>query len=206
MSYFDSTKAPYIDDNSGALVRYRKPALASFGDLFDNDVMEFDSTKFPGICKPANKETLDVVVKFQKQLNRVAQAKGFTKIGPDGDIGPGTLALFRQVQSASSGTVEGNGQSCTGIANQSLPDISLEVEALADVLGAPTTVSGPAPATPPSFVNKQGGLTINPTAGAGSILDVVKGMSTPMKVAMGGITLGIGYLLFTGVSKSKKRK
>lgn len=205
MSYYNSTKAPYIDDRSNALTKYGRP-LSGFGGLFDDgSEIAFDSTKFPGICKPANKETLDVVVKFQNQLNRVAHAKGFTKIGADGDIGPGTLALFRQVQSASSGTVSGNGQSCVGIANSSLPDILVEVEALADVLGAPSTVTGPRPATTPSFVNNQGGLTANPNAGAGSILDVFTKMSTPMKVAGVGIAAGIGFLLFTG-AKTKKRK
>lgn len=203
MSYYNSTKAPYIDDRSNALTKYGRPLSGLFD---DGSEIAFDSTKFPGICKPANKETLDVVVKFQKQLNRVAHAKGFTKIGPDGDIGPGTLALFRQVQSASSGTVSGNGQSCGGIANASLPDISLEVEALADVLGAPATITSPKPASPPSFVNNQGGLTVNPNAGAASVLDVFTKMSTPMKLAGVGIAAGIGFLLLVPMKKSKKRK
>ncbi len=73
----------------------------------------FNSTKYPGTCKPIDAATLAFVMDFQRQLNRVAQKLNFPKIAPDGSIGPATLALFRLVQAASNQPQYAGGGSST---------------------------------------------------------------------------------------------
>lgn len=197
----------YVPSNKIVTSRRRPRAMGALGGVFDFDdpTLTFNSTKFPGICKPMDKATLDVVVIFQNNLNRVAQMKGFSKIAPDGDIGPATLALFRSVQAASGGSVAGNGSSCVGI-GPDLNDINRQVAALADSLGAPAKVSGPAPIAPPSFVTPTGQTVAVPNAGAGSIFDVVKNMSTPMKLTLAGLGVGIGYFAFFATNRARRAR
>lgn len=67
-----------------------------------------DFTSTGGVCKAKNFPALAMAQEFQAQLNRVAHAKGYSKIAVDGALGPGTMALFRLVQTASSGSVMGD--------------------------------------------------------------------------------------------------
>ena len=153
----------------------------------------------PGICKPGDKNTLFLVTGFQKQLNRVAEVKGIAKIGVDGDLGPRTLALFRQVQSLAGGTISGDGSSCAGLA-ETLPQIGVQVASFADSLGAPARTSSP-PAPTPTFVSQATGQEVKvPQAGA-SVSDMFMGMSTTMKVAFVGILGGIGYFAYQALGK-----
>lgn len=150
-----------------------------------------------GVCKPQNFPALAAVREFQRQMNRVAQVKGWSKIADDGAVGPGTLALFRLVQSAAGGSVMGDASSCMGVA----PDVDVlgqQIKAYADSLGAPATVAGPIKLAPPSILTKGGQTVVAPDAGiAGSLAT----LSSVEKVALVGLAGGIGYMLLT-----KKRR
>ncbi len=148
---------------SKAMIRSRPGALGSWIDDFINFIKTqkpdpsdnvtqtatggtstsaADFTSVGGVCKPQNFPALDAVREFQRQLNRVAQVKKLAKTTVDGSIGAGTLGLFRQVQSSSSGSVMGDPSTCMGVA----PDVDVlaaQVKDLADTLGAPATVSAP---------------------------------------------------------------
>jgi hypothetical protein len=152
----------------------------------------------PGICKPGDKNTLFTVTGFQKQLNRVADIKGIAKIGVDGDLGPKTLGLFRQVQSLAGGQISGDGSTCAGL-TESLPVIAVQVAQFADSLGAPARTSSP-PAPTPTFISQATGQEVKvPQAGA-SVADMFMGMSTPMKVAFAGVLGGIGYFAYRAMA------
>lgn len=170
--------------------------------------MAFNTTKVPGVCKPANKETLVVVTNLQKQMNRVAQVKGFSKIGVDGDIGAGTLGLFRKVQAAFPDKISGDASSCSALTANSLfggiDQIASQVQAVADGLGAPSQVSGGFSIKTPSFVTPSGREVAVPGAG-GSLIDAFRGMGTPMMLTFGGIMAGIGYFVFFDKPKRKGR-
>lgn len=156
-----------------------------------------------GVCKPADKNTLLMVTGFQKQLNRVAQAKGLSKIGVDGDIGPGTQGLYASVVQASGGAVP-SGSLC----GNDLPGIAVSVQSFADSLGAPVVASSP-PAKTPSFVNPTTGIETKVPAAGASIGDMFKGMSTPLKLTFVGILGGIGYFVFLekrGGARAKGRR
>lgn len=160
-----------------------------------------DFTTVGGVCKPRNFPALDAVRVFQRQLNRVAQVKGFSKIVVDGAVGPGTLALFRQVQSVGKGSVMGDPSTCTGVA----PDVDVlaaQVKDLADTLGAPAQVSGPVAIATPTILTKSNKVVIAPDAGAG-LLGAVASMSGIEKVALVGVAGAIGYLLIHGKKRRK---
>ncbi len=156
-----------------------------------------------GICKPRNVPALEAVRELQRQMNRVAQMKGFGKTAVDGAVGPGTLALFRQVQSVASGSVMGDPSSCMTVA----PDadvLAAQIRAVADSLGAPTLVSGPVALTVPTIVTASGKVVAPPVADAG-ILASIASMPPIQKVALAGVAGGIGYLLFTQAKKRRRR-
>ena len=67
--------------------------LPTMGDLAEP--ISFNNTKYPGVCKPTNGTTLQLVYDLQNQCNRIAKMKGGKIIAPDGDIGPATLAAAR---------------------------------------------------------------------------------------------------------------
>jgi hypothetical protein len=160
-----------------------------------------DFTNMSGVCKPANFPALGVARELQNQLNRVAQVKGFSKIAPDGAIGPGTLALFRKVQALSPTAIMGDPSSCMGVA----PDVDVlsgQVKTFADTLGAPATVDGPLALSVPSITTKSGQTVIAPDAG---LLGGLAGMSTIEKLALLGVAGGVGYLLVTKGKKKRRR-
>lgn len=158
-----------------------------------------DFTAVAGVCKPQNFPALEAARELQRQLNRVAQMKGWSKASVDGAIGPGTLALFKKVQQVAAGSVMGDPSSCMGVA----PDVDVlgaQVRAVADTLGAPATVSGPLSLAPPTIVTKSGKTIVAPDAG---LLGSVASMSGIEKLALLGVAGGIGYLLLT---HKKRRK
>lgn len=159
-----------------------------------------DFVSVAGVCKPQNFPALAAVRAFQQQLNRVAQVKKLSKVSVDGAIGPGTLALFRQVQSASGGSVMGDPSTCMGVA----PDVDVlgaQIKDLADTLGAPATVSGPLAITIPTILTKSGKTLVAPDAGIAASLASMSGVE---KLAIAGVAGAIGYLVFT--SKKRRRK
>ena len=107
---------------------------------------DFNCTKYAGVCKPTNANALAQVQEAQRQLNRVAQAKGFSKITVDGDVGPKMVALAQKALG-------------TGGVTASVSSVALNVDSiaplaksLADSAGAPATVSQPAPIVQPSYI------------------------------------------------------
>lgn len=146
-----------------------------------------------GVCKPMNFPALGAVQEFQRQLNRVAQIKKFSKIAVDGAVGPQTIALFRKVQAISNGNVMGDPSSCMGIA----PDVDVladQIRDLANALGAPAQVSGGLQIAPPSIVTKSNKVISAPaSAGAAGLMGGSGGLET---LAIVGVAGGIGYLLF----------
>ena len=161
-----------------------------------------DFTSVNGVCKPMNLPALATAMAFQGQLNRVAQIKGFTKVGVDGAIGPATLALFKKVQAAApAGSIMGDAGSCMTVA----PDVDVlgqQVQSFADTLGAPTTVSGPSLSlSVPTITTKSGATVVAPNAG---ILGSLATLSPVEKLALAGLAGGIGYVLWTKHSKHSK--
>lgn len=161
-----------------------------------------DFTRAGGVCKPTNFPALAAVRAFQGQLNRVAQAKGFSKVGTDGAVGPATLALFKKVQAAAPpGSIMGDPASCMTVA----PDVDVlgqQVQAFADSLGAPAQVGGPAVAmSVPTVKTKSGVTVVAPDAG---FLGSLATLSSGEKLALLGVAGGIGYLLITKKKHHRK--
>lgn len=148
-----------------------------------------------GVCKPKNFPALAATRAFQMQLNRVAQAKGFSKISMDGAVGPATMTLFKQVQaSASPGQIAGDTSSCLNI-SADVDVLGQQIQVFADALGAPATVSGPVVSlSPPTIVTKSGQTVVAPDAG---LLGEVAKLSSIEKLALLGLAGGIGYMALT---------
>lgn len=160
-----------------------------------------DFTMVNGVCKPQNFPALAAVRAFQGQLNRVAQAKGLPKISTDGSVGSATMALFRQVQAAApAGQIMGDASMCTNI-SADVDVLGQQIQAFADSLGAPATVSGPVISfSPPTIVTKSGKTVVAPDAGITGSLATLSGVE---KLALLGVAGGIGYMLLT---KKKHKK
>lgn len=160
------------------------------------DASNFNSTKYPGICKPMNRETLDQVVEMQNQLNRVAQNKGIAKIAPDGDVGPGTVGLVNKVKEIVLDLATDT-STCMGVAmNADL--IASNAKMFADTAGVSATVSAPIPPRPPSFIAPTGLEVPVPGAGSG-------GMNTTMLI-LGLGAVGLGFFLLMNRPERKARK
>lgn len=155
------------------------------------NIIVFNSTKYPGICKPSNKYTLDAFKELQRQLNRVAQLRGLAKIGVDGDIGPGAVGLANKALGAPA--------SCTSIAS-SAPGYASQAKIMADSGGAPATVAGPLVIKPSTLVNAATGVeVIAPSSGiAANVGNAFANMSPIAKLAAVGILGGIGYYVWKG--------
>lgn len=152
-----------------------------------------------GVCKPMNFPALAAVREFQGQLNRVAQAQGFSKIATDGAVGPGTLALFRLVQSAAGGSVMGDPSSCMGVA----PDVDVlaaQIRAYADSLKAPASVSPALSLKAPTIVTKSGQTVVAPDAGIAGSLATLSGFEKFAILGLGGA------ILYMTLGKKKRRK
>lgn len=155
------------------------------------DASNFNSTRYPGVCKPMNVDTLNQVVDMQKQLNRVAQQKGVTKIAPDGDIGPATVALVNKVKEIVL-DLTAPSSTCSQVASNA-DLIASNARMFADTAGVPATVPAPAPPKPPSFITPAGGEISVPGAGASASL--LGGMSTTAMLLLGAVIVGAGYFL-----------
>lgn len=160
----------------------------------------FNSTKYPGVCKPSNERTLAMFKDLQSQLNRVAQAKGIPKIAVDGDIGPGTIKLMTSAAMIAAGT------GCSSVASAAVP-FTGAARVIADAAGAPATVVSPAPARPSTLVSATGAEVLAPAPGyGGSLVDSWNQLSMPMRIAALGALGGLGYYVYKSSSKKKGRK
>lgn len=150
------------------------------------------------VCKPANVTALVHVQELQRQLNRVAQVKGFSKIAADGEVGPATITLFARVQAAAGAArIPGATGACVDIAPKAdvLRD---QVKQYADSIGAPAQASAPIAFKAPTIVTPTGQEV---AVGAG-VFDTFNQLGTVEKVAIVGVFGGIGYML---LKKARKR-
>lgn len=168
-----------------------------------NSISMADFKTVGNVCKPMNFPALRYVQEMQRQMNRVAQVKGFGKVGVDGAVGPGTLALLVKIQQASAGEVMGTTSSCIYVAGDA-DVIGEQVKTYADSIGAPATVA--APPSSPSIVTAAGTtLAAPPGAGpAASIDGAFSGMTSGQKLALVGMVGGIGYLIHKKMKKGKR--
>ncbi len=155
----------------------------------------------PGTCKPMNWIAYGYVTNLQNQLNRVATVKGLSKIGVDGQIGPGTLGLLKKVK-ALFPTVMGDPSSCL-YTSADADVIGDQVKDVADSLNAPTAVA-PASSKAATIVTKSGLVVTPPGMPAASIMGAFNGITPMQGIALAGIAGGIGYLLLK--KKKGKRK
>jgi hypothetical protein len=104
------------------------------------------------VCQPTSTQVLDRYYEFQRQLNRIAEVKGYSKIWVDGRIGPATLKLYSQ---ATGGSLIPN---CSQLAVQLNTRVLSDLRAKADALNAPAVVKEPVTAAfvPKSTANSDG--------------------------------------------------
>ncbi len=151
--------------------------------------------------KPMNWIAYGYVKNLQQQLNRVATVKGFTKIGEDGQIGPGTLGLLKKVKAAFP-AVMGDATSCL-YTSADADVIGDQVKDVADSLNAPASVPA-ASSKAATIVTKSGLLVTPPGAPPASIMGAFNGITAMQGIALAGIAGGIGYFLLK--KKKGKRK
>ena len=176
---------------------------------------EFNSSKYPGVCKPSTVAALGTFKRLQTQLNRVAAAKGIATIAIDGDIGPGTLGIFGKVQtqliayatanmdlSAAAKIATALPSSCASVAM--MADVIANIaDSYADELKAPANPPAPKPIKPPMLVSSTG-IEMPPPAGA-ELLTAWTSASTTTKLAAVGVLAGVAYVAF-GMNKKRKRR
>jgi hypothetical protein len=181
------------------------------GDVASTD---FNSTKYPGVCKPSTTDALATFRRMQTQLDRVATVKGLPLIAVDGDIGPGTIGLFSKLkqeivsyamanQDVAASTKIALATSCAQVA--SVADvIANEAESYADSLNAPSKPASPPPAKPPTLVLQTGQEV--PAPMSADILEAFKNIGTTGMLAIGAAMLGIGFLLLAKPGKAAPAK
>jgi len=192
---------PFMTDPASIDASQANPAdnvNQTVGGGFSTSASDFQAVA--GVCKPMNFPALNAVRAFQGQLNRVAQVKGFGKIAADGAVGPGTLALFRQVQAAApAGSIMGDASNCMSVA----PDVDVlaaQIGAFADSLGAPAVVSAAASLKPPTILTKSGASVVAPDSGLTGELAKLSGIE---KMALLGVG---GAILYLTLGKKKRRR
>lgn len=179
--YLASTKRFGIGDDT-----------ASSDDNWGNDIEidstvstgDFDSTRYPGICKPTNETALNRVLFFQRQLNRVAQMKNLPKIQVDGDVGPATLKLWNAVMGTSA-------TDCSGIALAVVSE-AISLKAQADSVNIPADVPSPTLTKPPSYA-PSGKPDITVRTPETGIIATLGGLPTPVKLALVAVVGVVGY-------------
>jgi hypothetical protein len=166
----------------------------------DTDLYKFNCTKYPGICKPTDFGTLDIVRDMQNQINRIAKVKGLKLIAVDGDIGPGTVAAVAAINPFLA-PLSFSTSSNTAVVIH-IVDIAIRAKAVADGLGAPEKVSAPIPAKAPAIIMPSGIEVKAPPMVGASMIDAVKNLGMPMLLLLGAAAVGVGYY----VTKKKKAK
>ena len=162
----------------------------SISDVNVTNAIVFNSTKYPGTCKPSNSYTLGVFKELQRQLNRVATrfTNPLPKVAIDGDIGPGTVDLAYKAIGAP--------PSCTTIATNAL-GYTAQAKSMADNAGVPATISQPTSSKPSTVVDAATGVeSLAPSSGiAGSVSDALANMSSTQKLAGLVILGGLAYVM-----------
>jgi hypothetical protein len=186
--------APYNGRRYSTITRssrgYR-PGYVAIGDIVAAD---FNSTKYPGICKPSNYATLEKFKELQRQANRYAAAKGLPdRVTVDGDIGPAVIALVAKATAHSP-------LPCTELALQA-ESRTADMKAFADAKGVPAKVAGPAALKLSTIVDQSGKEEVVPPDFIMQMFG--RQLSTTEKVALVGVGGGIAYMLLT---KKRRRK
>lgn len=157
---------------------------------------DFNCTKIAGVCKPTNTNALSIVQEAQRQLNRVAQAKGLSKITVDGDVGPKMLALAQKALGAGGVT---SSVSSLALAVDSVIPLA---KSLADSAGTPATVSQPKPIVQPSYIPPGAPAPI-PVPSAGGFLPPLGGLSQTQMLIIAGLG---GFIIYKKFIKKGRRK
>jgi len=147
-----------------------------------------------GVAKPMDVATLDLFKELQRQLNRVAQAKGFTKIDVDGRIGPGSVKLYQKAF--------GSSTTSDGLATAAA-SVQQSAKSIADLASVPATVPGPTiPLSPPSTANPDGTVADPPGVG---ILALIPGLAAMLPGGNLGFLVAIGAVAGGAYFLSKKK-
>ena len=128
--------------------------MAFFQTLGDLAPSDWNSTKYPGVCKPTNFTSLGLFQELQMQLNRLADHMGLKKVGVDGDLGPGTLKLLAQCKAKGLG-MPFPIDTCSQVAKTAV-QITTILRGTADSFGVPAKVSAPAVWHPATIVTPAG--------------------------------------------------
>lgn len=176
----------------------------------------FNSTKYPGICKPSNVSTLATFKRCQTQMNRVASVKGIPTIAVDGDIGPGTVSLFSKIKPdlalhataifnvGAAAKITATSASCSAIA--SIADVIADIaDTYADYLKAPTNPPAPKPTKPPVLVDSKTGIEKPAPMGAG-LFAAWEASSTTTKVAALAVAGGLVFVALGGKALKRRRR
>lgn len=159
----------------------------------DIDSSKFNCTKYPGVCKPMDFDTLNIVRDMQNQINRVAKMKGAKLIAVDGDIGPGTVAAVSAVLSSLAPATFDTSSSAA--VARVCDQIGARAKAVADGLNAPAQVSAPIPLKQPSIIMPSGLEVKAPPMVGASLIDGVKNLGMTTLLILGVAAAGAGYYL-----------
>jgi hypothetical protein len=185
----DSTSLPIPAPDSGL-------SAADQAAIESPDTSKFKSMN--GVCYPQTTAGSQAVQTLQRQMNRIAAVNGFTKVSPDGYVGPATLALLTQISADLSST------NCLNVAPYAAERAAV-VQSMADAMGAPSAgSSSPAPSGNAGGIVTPSGKIVQGPVQTGSILDPFNALSTPEQVGVVALGAGILYMLFTGSKKAAR--
>jgi hypothetical protein len=190
--------------------------------------VSFNSTTYPGTCKPSDLPTLAIFKSLQAQLNRIVYAynkitgNNAALISVDGDIGPGTMQQVEEVQAlltadtsmdviAMASVIRSQStDSCSAVANNA-ELLAAAAQAVADTVGAPASISQPSSCSS-TLVSAMGKSTTvhTPTPAnngiATSLTDMVAGLdTTTLLLLAAGASAVIYYTGKKGRKTSKRR-
>lgn len=187
----DSTSLPIPAPDSGL-------SAADTAAIESPDTSQFKSMN--GVCYPKTTAGSVAVQNLQRQMNRIAAVNNFTKVSPDGYIGPATLTLLTQISADLSST------NCLNVAPY-VAERAAVVQSLADAMGAPSASSAsPSPSGNAGGVVTPSGKVVQGPVLTGSILDSFNALSTPLQVGMVALGAGILYMLYAGSKKTKRKR
>ncbi len=88
----------------------------------------------------------------------------------------------------------GDASSCVLIAGDS-DVLAQQVKAFADSLGAPAAVAGPLLGNSTGHIVTKTGVKVSPPGASASVFDALGSMDGTQKLVLGGLAVGIGYML-----------
>ena len=144
-----------------------------------------------GVCYATTSDFLASLKTLQRQLNRVATAKGIALIAVDGSVGPLTLALMNTVAGygAYKAMANPDTSTCDAVCTSAFAFIAA-TQAFADSLGAPDSVASPS-GSPQVWNNATGTLVKQPIAA--DLADTWGNLSSTNKMIVGAAAVGLGY-------------